>query len=379
MMERVVVLLAERAGDRKIDRDNERPRGSVRRGRETISGERPPRWPSCSGGYTLRAYADTGERGVDPTPAAGVAVIVDVPDDPREIARRIRLRALRQVIENKGGYLSQACSSAEALAVLYTNLMNIGASEGPAMPAPYQGVPGPDNPDYLSGGMYNGPKRPELDRFILSPTHYSLALYVTLVEVGRLAPATLDEFEMDGGTLEMIGAEHSPGLEITSGSFGQAISQAAGMALARRLKGDAGHVWLYISDGEMQEGQTWEALASMAHHRIDNLTVLIDANGQQVDGRLEAVTAAEPMRERIEAFGAKCVEIDGHDVEALLAIPAERETGRPLVVICRTDPVRGMEVMRDRYPETHYVIFRSEEERERYRDYASALEKESDT
>lgn len=316
---------------------------------------------------------------MDGTAAASTAVIDEVPDDPRVIAGRIRLRALRQVIENKGGYLSQACSSAEALAVLYTKLMNIGASEGPAMPAPYQGVPGADNPDYFSGGDYNGPKTPELDRFIFSPTHYSLALYAALVEVGRLAPAALEKFEMDGGTLEMIGAEHSPGLEITSGSFGQAISQAAGMALARRLKGDAGHVWLYISDGEMQEGQTWEALASMTHHEIDNLTVLIDANGQQVDGRLEAVTAAEPMRTRIEAFGAKCLEIDGHDVEALLKIPEEREPGRPLVVICRTDPARGMEVMRDRYPEIHYVIFRSEEERGRYRDYAATLERELGT
>lgn len=313
---------------------------------------------------------------MDSTLAEGVALIDEVPDDPREIARRIRLRALRQVIENRGGYLSQVCSSAETLAVLYTRLMHIGASEGPPMPAAYRGVPGPDNPAYSSGGSYNGPKGPEWDRFVFSPTHYSLALYVALVEVGRLAPAALDEFEMDGGTLEMIGAEHSPGLEITSGSFGQAISQAAGMALARRLNGDAGHVWLYISDGEMQEGQTWEALASMTHHKIDNLTVLIDANGQQVDGRLEAVTAAEPMRERIEAFGAKCLEIDGHDVEALLKIPDAREPGRPLMVICRTDPARGMEVMRDRYPEIHYVIFRSEEERERYRDYAVALEKE---
>ena len=223
-------------------------------------------------------------------------------------------------------------------------------------------MPSAHNPDHFDGDRYNGPRAPDLDRFIFSPTHYSLALYSALVEVGRLSPAALSQVEEDGAVMERIGAEHSPGIAITSGSFGQSLSQAAGIAFARRVKGESGRTWLFMSDGELQEGQTWEAVAACAFHDLDNLTVIIDANGQQVDGLLDSVMRTEPIAGRLDAFGARVLEIDGNDIDALLAIPQSHSPGQTLFVIARTDPMRGIPEMAPRLPELHYVIFSDPEE-----------------
>ncbi len=124
--------------------------------------------------------------------------------------------------------------------------------------------------------------------------HYALVLYAVLIETGRLGAEALEQFNRDGSTMELIGAEHSPGHEVTAGSLGQALSQAGGIALARRLRGDSGRVWVFMSDGELQEGQTWEAFQALAHYRLDNLGVVLDANGQQCDGRMSEVMNIEP-------------------------------------------------------------------------------------
>ncbi len=175
------------------------------------------------------------------------------------------------------------------------------------------GCPGPTNPHSFTGADYNGPRAPDLDRFIFSPVHYALVLYSLLIEVGRLGPDALDQFNQDGSTVELIGAEHSPGHEVTAGSLAQAISQAGGIALARRLRGEPGWIWVFMSDGEFQEGQTWEAFAALAHHRIGRLGVYVDANAQQCDGAMTSVMTIEPLAERLRAFGAEVHEVDGHD------------------------------------------------------------------
>ncbi|MFH1923172.1 MAG: 1-deoxy-D-xylulose-5-phosphate synthase N-terminal domain-containing protein [Planctomycetota bacterium] len=284
----------------------------------------------------------------------------------KSVAQAVRRRVLEHTLKNNGGYLSQACSSAEILAALYVGVMNLGASEGPLIPRPFSGVPGPSNPASFTGAEYNGPKAPHLDRFIFSPVHYALVLYCLLIEVGRLGPEALDQFNRDGSTVELIGAEHSPGHEVTAGSLGQAISQAGGIALARKLRGDTGRVWVFMSDGEFQEGQTWEAFAAMAYHRLDNLGVYVDANGQQCDGSMDSVMNIEPLKARLEAFGADVHEVNGHDIDALAA-PAKRPRAeKPLVVLARTDPCRGLELLRERTPKLHYVRFKSEEERQAY-------------
>ena len=286
--------------------------------------------------------------------------------DVRRTANAVRRRVLAHTLYNNGGYLSQACSSAETLATLYLQVMNLGPSVAPMVPRPFPGVPSATNPNSFTGAGYNGPKSPELDRFIFSPVHYALVLYSVLIEVGRLADDALDRFNKDGSTVELIGAEHSPGHELTAGSLAQAISQAAGIALARKLRGDTGRVWVYMSDGEFQEGQVWEAFATMAHYRIDNIGVYVDANGQQCDGKMEDVMRTEPLAARLEAFGAAVHSVDGHDPDALAAPAEEPRQGKPLVVLARTDPCRGMELLRPRAPKLHYVRFKTDEERAAY-------------
>jgi transketolase len=295
-------------------------------------------------------------------------------DAIRRAADGIRLRVLEHTIEH-GGYLSQACSSAEMLATLYLHSMTLGPSEGSMIPAPFgmNDVPGAQNPQHRSGAVYNGAKAPELDRFFLSPTHYALALYATLIETGRLAPEGLAQFSQDGSSVEMIGGEHSPGHEVNGGSFGQALSQAAGVAVARRLKGESGRVWVFMSDGEFQEGQTWEAFTTMAFHRVDNLSIFVDVNNQQVDGRMQDVMNIEPLQVKLGAFGAHVVKVDGHDIEALVDAAQQHQTGKPLVVLGYTSPYQGMEILKERYPHLHYIRFKNETERQRYREVLQAL------
>lgn len=285
--------------------------------------------------------------------------------DTQEVADAIRRRVLDHVLRNNGGYMSQACSSAEIFSMLYTRVLKLGPSTAPKVPRPFGGVPGAPGSKFFSGGEYNGAKEPHYDRFIFSPAHYALVLYTALIEVGRLAESGLEQFNLDGSTVEMIGAEHSPGVETTTGSLGQALSQAGGIALARKLRGDSGDVWVFMSDGEFQEGQTWEAIETIARYNLDNLRVIVDVNGQQCDGCIDEIEPGDPLTHKIRVFGASAVEADGHDLDALdLAMTAQ--TGRPHFVMARTDPVRGLPLFGERAPLLHYLRFTSEEERARY-------------
>ena len=286
-------------------------------------------------------------------------------DRTRAVAARIRLRVFDHVLRNGEGYLSQACSAAELLATLYTRTLRLAPLDVPITPPPFAGVPGPANPGYQTGAVYHGAPGPAYDRFIFSPAQYALALYAALIEVGRLDPSGLDEFNRDGSTVEMIGAEHSPGIETTTGSLAQALSQAAGIAVARRRRGDTGDVWVMMSDGEFEEGQTWEALANAAFHGLDNLRVVADVNGQQCDGLVADVGNLERLGDRIRAFGCSCDEVDGHDLDALDAA-MRRQTGRPHVVLAHTDPTRGVPLLAEKAPFLHTLRFKSPEEQIRY-------------
>jgi transketolase len=158
----------------------------------------------------------------------------------------------------------------------------------------------------------------------------------------------------------MIGAEHSPGFELTTGSFGQALSQAGGIAHARRLRHEAGRVVVFMSDGELEEGQTWEAIQALVFYRLDNVLVYIDVNGQQVDGRTADVMNIEPIQDRITGFGASVTRIDGHDAQALITAQ-HGEEGRPHFVLCDTDSARGVPLLEARKPHLHYVRFKEHE------------------
>lgn len=286
-------------------------------------------------------------------------------EECQRIAEGIRRRALTHTIVH-GGYLSQACSSAEIFGLLYGHQMTLGASSGPAIPPPYQGwVETKD--ERVAGMVYNGGRSPDTDRFFVSPTHYALVVYAALIEAGRLDPAALDQFNTDGSRVEMIGGERSPGHEVNGGSFGQAISQAAGVAWARRKNGESGRVWVFLGDGELQEGQTWEAVMSMAYLGLDSVTVLVDVNGQQVDGRTDSVMGLEPLIDKFQAFGWAAAKVDGHDLQAMNDACSAPHPGKPLMVLAYTSPYQGIAKLEERYPHLHYVRFKSEEERDAYR------------
>ncbi len=293
----------------------------------------------------------------------------DVVNKIEKAARGIRKRVMEHTLAHNGGYLSQACSSAEILAALYGSIMHLGKSEAPMIPLPFPGVPGKGNKNSFTGGAYNGPVGPEYDRFFLSPAHYALVLYAALIEAGRMAPEGLAQFNKDGSTVEMIGAEHSPGFEMMGGSLAQTLSQAGGIALARKRRGDKGRVWVFLSDGEFQEGQTWEAIQALAFYKLDNVGVYVDINGQQCDGKTCDVMCVEPFNKRVEAFGGRVEVVDGHDIQALAAASEPLQDSRPLFVLCYTDPCRGIEILEKRRPKLHYVRFTSPEEREEYRRY----------
>ncbi len=280
------------------------------------------------------------------------------------MADNIRLRVFEHTLANNGGYLSQACSAAELLAVLYGGAVRLAPVDAPLVPPPFRSVPGRDDPGF-AGAVYHGATGPDLDRLVISPAHYALVVYAALIEAGRLDDRALASFNADGSTVEMIGAEHSPGFETTTGSLSQALSQAGGIALGRRLKGESGRVVVFMSDGEFQEGQTWEALAALSYHRLDNVTVIVDVNGAQCDGPMDAVMTIEPLADRIAAFGASVTRVDAHDVPALQAALAER-TGKPHVVLAYSDPTRGIPLLAERRPVLHYLRFTGPDEKARY-------------
>lgn len=309
-----------------------------------------------------------------PNPTNGGERTSPPPFETQIVANNIRRRVLDHVIRHNGGYLSQACSSAEILATLYTRIMNLGPSIAPPIPHPFPGVPSANNPDFFNGSLYNGAHEPHLDRFFFSPAHYALVLYATLIETGRMDPQGLEQFNQDGSTVEMIGAEHSPGMETTTGSLAQCLSQAGGVALARKLKGETGRVWVMLSDGELQEGQTWEAFAALAFYKLDNLGIYMDVNAHQCDGLMSDIMRVEPIRARLESFGAAVHEVDGHNIDALTAPSRENHPGKPLVVLARTDPARGVEILRARAPKYHYVRFKDAAERALYQEWYAEMQ-----
>ena len=289
----------------------------------------------------------------------------DILSDIQTHANGIRKRVLRHILNNGGGYMSQACSSAEILSSLYGSILNIGPSLGNPVPDPFPGVPGPGKPS-VTGVDYNGGKQPDKDRFIFSPVHYALVLYATLIEYGRMDPEGLRLFNVDGSSVEMIGAEHSPGHAVTAGSLAQAISQGVGFALARKLKHETGRVVVFMSDGEYEEGQTYEALGTAAFHKLDNLLIFVDANGFQCDGIMTGVGCVEPMKARIESFGCAADEVDGHDIQQIIDAAGRFTPQKPHVVICRTSPCQGLEKLRERWPRLHYLRFKTQDERDGY-------------
>lgn len=291
----------------------------------------------------------------------------------QDAANNIRKHVLKLTLERNGCYLSQACSSAELLATMYLKVLNITESQAPKMPGKFPGTPSKDNMDYVKGAYYHGDLKAPYDRFFISPAHYAAPVYAALIEADRLAPESLEMFNRDGYAMEMIGANHTPGFENAAGTLDQAISVAAGTAHARKLRNEEGTIYVMMSDGEMQEGQLWEAIQAAAFYKLDNLVLLVDINGQQVEGTTDDVMNIEPLAERFEAFGAKAIKVDGHNIEEIIAATTQKEKDKPLVILCYTNPVQGIEMLEERRPFLHFIRFKAGEEFDKYQKFYDNL------
>jgi transketolase len=183
---------------------------------------------------------------------------------------------------------------------------------------------------------------PERDRFLLSTGHYSIALWAALAEAGIIPVEELSTYGADGSRLEMSTLDTTPGVEVIGGSLGHGLGQAVGQALGLRLSNSAARVFVELSDGEMEEGSTWEAAMSAGHFGLDRLVALVDCNGIQADGPI--VIDIEPVADKWRAFGWQTIEIDGNDMSAIVCalMLARNANGRPKAIVLRTLPGKGV-------------------------------------
>ncbi|HVX83044.1 MAG TPA: transketolase [Devosiaceae bacterium] len=183
---------------------------------------------------------------------------------------------------------------------------------------------------------------PERDRFLLSTGHYSIALWAALAEAGIIPVEELSTYGADGSRLEMSTLDTTPGVEVIGGSLGHGLGQAVGQALGLWLSNSAARVFVELSDGEMEEGSTWEAAMSAGHFGLDRLVALVDCNGIQADGPI--VIDIEPVADKWRAFGWQTIEIDGNDMSAIVGalMLARNANGRPKAIVLRTLPGKGV-------------------------------------
>ncbi|MFK3796041.1 MULTISPECIES: transketolase [unclassified Pseudomonas] len=248
-----------------------------------------------------------------------------------ERAHNIRRHALRMGKVQGQGYVGQALGAADLLAVSYFHALR------------YQ----PQNPEWE--------KR---DRFYLSIGHYAIALYAALIEAEVIPLDELETYGSDDSRLPMSGmAAYTPGMEITGGSLGHGLGIAVGACLGLKRKKSDSFVYNLLSDGELNEGSTWEAAMSASHWKLDNLIAIIDVNNQQADGHSSEVLAFEPIVERWQAFGWFTQRVDGNEISALVtAFDAARnhQGPQPRVIICDTKMGKGVDFLETR-EKTHFI------------------------
>jgi len=238
--------------------------------------------------------------------------------DIKELKRRatnLRRHMLTMARGQGQGYIGQGLGMADVLAVLYFHELRY-------------------DPANLSWG--------ERDRFLLSTGHYSIALWAALAEAGILPLEELPSYGADGSRLEMSTLDTTPGVEMIGGALGHGLGQGVGQALGLRLDDSSARVFVELSDGEMQEGSTWEAAMAASHFKLDNLVALIDCNGIQADGPM--VLDMEPVANKWASFGFETQEIDGNDVEAVVTAlhHARVKAGKPHAIVLRTLPGKGV-------------------------------------
>ena len=237
------------------------------------------------------------------------------------IAKKIRRGIIEQVYCGKSGHPGGALSCADILTVLYFNQMNISPED---------------------------PKAPERDRFVLSKGHCAPALYSTLANRGYFDVKELKTFRKIESKLQgHPDMNKVPGVDMTTGSLGQGLSVANGMALSSKLNSDGLRVYCLVGDGEIQEGQIWEAAMSSSHYKLDNLCLIVDNNNLQIDGEVDEVKNIYPLDEKFKSFGFEVLKIDGHNIAQIIETfeIAKKIKGKPTVIIANTIKGKGVSFM----------------------------------
>jgi len=269
----------------------------------------------------LRPVPDPKPRQPDPE-GAGVPTIAEL----ERWATVLRIDCVSMLAVAKSGHLDSSLSAADIMAALYYRILRHD----------------PKNPSW-----------PERDRFVLSKGHAAPILYAALAHTGYFPREDLMGLRQIGAHLQgHPDMNRTPGVEVSTGSLGQGLSMSLGIALALRLDGldDTAHVFALLSDGDIQEGQTWEAATAGPHYKVKNLTAIVDYNHLQTDGTTEEVMDTGDVRAKFESFGWDAVEIDGHDMNAIVeALERSRTLDRPAAVVCQTKKGKGVSAMEGRF------------------------------
>lgn len=245
----------------------------------------------------------------------------------KSISKNLRERAITMVYKAQSGHVGGALSAIDLLLVLYKKMMRLA-------------------PEWNKDDQWS--KR---DRFILSKGHASAALYSVLCEFGYFCPTETDSFRQLGAKLQgHPNNNYVPGVEVPSGSLGQGLSLANGIALSLKLDKNPAKVFVLMGDGELQEGQIWEAAMTSKHYKLDNLVAIVDRNRLQIDGNTEDVMGLEPLVDKWKAFGWEVLEINGHDYQEIYEAYQKASLigslkASPVVIIANTIKGKGVSFM----------------------------------
>lgn len=242
----------------------------------------------------------------------------------KRISNNVRKSIVEEVYSAQSGHPGGALSCADILTVLYFNQMNID----------------PEKKDDLNR-----------DRLVLSKGHASAALYAVLAERGYFSKDELKGFRKLGSMLQgHPDMKHIPGVDMTAGSLGQGLSVANGMAISSKLDERGFRVYCIVGDGEIEEGQIWEAAMASAHYKLDNLCLVVDNNNLQIDGKVSDVMSVYPLKEKFEAFGFEVFEVDGNDIDELITVFDKAKTvkEKPTAIIAKTIKGKGVSFMEDK-------------------------------
>ncbi|MFA6486006.1 MAG: transketolase [Candidatus Magasanikbacteria bacterium] len=237
----------------------------------------------------------------------------------KRIASKIRINILNLIYKTKSSHIGSCFCIVDILAVLYFKIMNI-------------------NPQNI--------KDENRDIFILSKGHAVVALYIVLAEAGFYDFSVLDKYATDGSKLAGHVIKNSlPGIEVSSGSLGHGLSMAVGMALAAKLDNKSRKIFCLMGDGECNEGSVWEATMFAAQHKLSNLYIIVDYNNQQGMGEADKIISQNNLAERFRSFGCNSIDVDGHDIGALLGAFGGKVDTRPVVIAAKTIKGKGVSFM----------------------------------